>query len=380
LKQITLFERVSLQRRQSKPCEVTTKKTPDFVEYWSEIHKDTNWNDVSYDLRHGKKSDKQLFFKMVGTGEPKDYCGDFVTEGCDNFLNHPNDMVYAQSRRLTCKRAECSTCWDSWLIRESSRVTERIEKFRMLSQRNGFRSCKPIHVIVSPSKWLWNVTWTELKKSFRRMVKRAGIVGGVCMFHAFRLNSDGKTWFYSPHFHMIGYGWVINTNKISKEGWVIKNKGIRKNSSEVYSTVAYLLSHTAIAKGIHSVTWFGDLSYRSKYALELKRDIEESDTDKCPYCSQYLVLFEIRGVDRPPDQEWFGLLERYQAQPVETIEEMLERKFWLKNRIEREHDLSIPYWNEECKKACQKADEYIKKLTNATTDTTLDEELCSMPS
>jgi len=371
LKQVTLFEKGILQRRQSKPCEVTKKKTPDYVEYWSEIHEDTNWNEVSYDLKHGKKSNKQIFFKMVGTGESKEYCGDFVTEGCGNFVDHPNDMVYTQNRRLTCKSAECPVCWDSWLIRESSRVTERIEKFRMLSERKGFRSTKPIHVIVSPPKWSWNVTWTELKKSFRRMVKRAGIVGGVSMFHAFRLSSDGKTWFYSPHFHMIGYGWVINTKKISSnDGWVIKNKGIRKNSSEVYSTVAYLLSHTAIAKGIHSVTWFGDLSYRSKYALELKRETEESDADKCPYCSQYLVLFDVVGGDRPPpDQEWFGLFERYHARPVETNEEMLERKFWLKNQIEKERGLSIQYWNEDCERAWEKADQLMKKLANATTDT-----------
>ena len=231
----------------------------------------------------------------------------------------------------------------------------------MLSERKGFRFCKPIHVIVSPPKWLWNVTWAELKKSFRKMVKRAGIVGGVSMFHAFRLKDN--TWFYSPHFHMIGYGWVINTKKISSEdGWVIKNKGIRKSSTEVYSTVAYLLSHTAIAKGVHSVTWFGDLSYRSKYASELKREIEESNADKCPYCSQYLVLFEMRGLDRPPpDQEWFGLLEISQAYSMETIEEMLERKFWLKNRLEEEY-----------------------RLANASDttkiNTTLDEELCSVPS
>ena len=193
MKQITLLEDGILQRRQSKTCEVTKKKTLDYVEYWNEIHQDTNWNEASYDLKYGKKSNKQLFFKMVGTGEPKEYCGDFITEGCANFLNHPHDMVYAQNRRLTCKRAECSVCWDSWLIRESSRVTERIEKFRMLSEKNGFRSSKPIHVIVSPPKWLWNVTWTELKKTFRRMVKRAGVVGGVSMFHAFRLSGDGKT-------------------------------------------------------------------------------------------------------------------------------------------------------------------------------------------
>ena len=69
MKQITLFQSGILQRRKSKPIEV--KKRPDFVEYWSEIHQDTNWNDVRYDLRHGKKSETQLDFKMVGTGEAK---------------------------------------------------------------------------------------------------------------------------------------------------------------------------------------------------------------------------------------------------------------------------------------------------------------------
>ncbi len=56
------------------------------------------------------------------------------------------------------------------------------------------------------------------------MAIRAGIKGAVKMFHAFRRSSDGKTWFYSPHFHMIGYGWVVNAKKIeSKECLVIKN-------------------------------------------------------------------------------------------------------------------------------------------------------------
>jgi len=365
LKQVTLFEKGILQRPQSKLSGVTLKKLPDFVKYWKKIHEDTNWNEVSYDLKHGKKLDKQLFFKMVGTGELKEYCGDFITEGCDNFLNHPNEMAYGQNRRLTCKRAECPVCWDSWLIRESSRSTERIEKFRILSERNGFRSCKPIHVIVSPPKWLWNISWTELKKTCRKMAIRAGIKGAVKMFHAFRRSSDGKTWFYSPHFHMIGYGWVVNAKKIeSKEGWVIKNKGIRKSSTEVYSTVAYLLSHTAIAKGVHSVTWFGDLSYRSKYALELKREIEESEADRCPYCSQYLVLFEMVGLDRPPpDQEWFGLFDRCNARQVETYEEMLERKFWLKKKLERESSLHVQYMNKESIRARDYVDDLIRKLS-----------------
>jgi len=382
LKQITLFEKGILQGQKSKKCEVTTKKKYDYVEHWRQIHEDTNWNEVSYDLKHGKNPNKQLLFKLIGTGEPKEYCGEFVKEGCINFKEHPNHLMYAQNKRLTCKSANCSICWDSWLVREASRVTERIEKFRMLSQKKGFRSTKPIHVIVSPPKWLWNVSWTEMKKTFRRMVKRAGIVGGVSMFHAFRLKNDGKTWFYSPHFHMIGYGWVTDTKKISSnDGWIIKNKGIRKDSTGVYSTVAYQLSHTAIAKGVHSVTWFGELSYRSKYALELKREIQESDADKCPYCSQYLVLIEMKGTDRPPpDQEWFGLFDSSKVSPVETIDEMLNRKFWLRKKFEDEYNDSEMYWNEECRKTVDKTNDYIRKLscnTTTTDTTTTTKELCS---
>jgi len=60
---------------------------------------------------------------------------------------------------------------------------------------------------------------------------------------------------------------------------------------------------------------------------------------------------------------------------------MLERKFWLKNRIEKERGLSIQYWNEDCKRAWEKADQLMKKLANATTDTaTTTEESCSATS
>ncbi len=41
---------------------------------------------------------------------------------------------------------------------------------------------------------------------------------------------------------------------------------------------------------------------------------------------------------------------------------MLERKFWLKNRLEREHEDSIQYWNKECKKAWEKAEQLRHKL------------------
>jgi len=40
----------------------------------------------------------------------------------------------------------------------------------------------------------------------------------------------------------------------------------------------------------------------------------------------------------------------------------IERKFWLKNKLEREHEDSIQYWNEECKKAWEKAEQLRHEL------------------
>ena len=154
MSQTTIEESGILQRQKSKPFGLQIKKTPEFVKHWNEVHEKTNWDSVQYDLLHNKKLKEKLLFKMIGTGEARDYCGDFFTEGCGNYLNHPSDMNYAQNKRLSCKRAECPICWDTWLIKESSRVTERIEKFRLFAQRRGWRSSKPIHVIVTPPKSL----------------------------------------------------------------------------------------------------------------------------------------------------------------------------------------------------------------------------------
>jgi len=89
--------------------------------------------------------------------------------------------------------------------------------------------------------------------------------------------------------------------------------------------------------------------------------IAEIDFNRAKVVGIFPSKVSLRGYRAITDQEWFGLLERSQAYSVETIEEMLERKFWLKNRLEEEY-----------------------RLANASdttkTDTTLDGELFSAPS
>jgi len=133
------------------------------------------------------------------------------------------------------------------------------------------------------------------------MLKKVGCYGGTMIFHAYRdkLIDDQKIWYYSPHFHVVGYGWIAGADKTYQEhGWVIKNIGIRKS---VFQTLFYQLSHCALQKGKHCLTWFGDLSYHNSI---LKVE-DEPILSLCPECHKELVELEFTGVGEPPPNEIF---------------------------------------------------------------------------
>ena len=133
-----------------------------------------------------------------------------------------------------------------------------------------------------------------------------------------------------PHFHVIGFGWLLDNNKnTNKDGWVIKNKGVRDS---LHSTIYYQLSHAGVADHIHSITWFGDLGYRSKYA-ELIKVPNEEPNDYCEFCSEVMVNTRFVPTDRPPpDKEFVGLVDPFDWCPTESIEEVEQRVNDRKNK------------------------------------------------
>lgn len=121
-----------------------------------------------------------------------------------------------------------------------------------------------------------------------KLSKTVGLYGGLSIFHPFRC--DTAEWYWSPHFHTIGYGWIHGTKEVYEDqGWVIKNIGVRK---DVVRVVSYALSHAGIREGNHAVTWFGELSY-----AKLKVELEPDDENKCPFCLSPLVLLQWVGIN-----------------------------------------------------------------------------------
>jgi len=154
----------------------------------------------------------------------------------------------------------------------------------------------PIHVIFSPSKrWGLKQIFTlagyrTMCNVARDMMRLAGVVAGVIQFHAYRTTDEGKAlyaqaledgdeyaedgiWtflrhyrlltsdniYLSPHFHVVGYGYMLHASKFKAEQlrlhprrskkwglWFYKNKGPLYTEIDIKKCLNYLLSHAAI--------------------------------------------------------------------------------------------------------------------------------------
>jgi len=135
-----------------------------------------------------------------------------------------------------------------------------------------------------------------------RLSKIVGLYGGLSIFHPYRC--DSAEWYWSPHFHTIGYEWIQGTKEVYEDqGWIVKNIGVRK---DVVKVVAYALSHAGIREGQHTVTWFGELGY-----AKLKVELEPDDENRCPFCLSPLILLQWIATDRGPPipEDYEGLMD-----------------------------------------------------------------------
>ena len=321
------------------------KRLTDSQKSLLEIHDKTNWVSVelSQDYKTPKGIMKEILWKLPSTQEKKDTCGEFKTVGCFNLPGHPNNQAFIQHTKLSCFRSSCEECWlEKWLARESRRATLRIEKYESVMKQIGkTRFIKPIHVIVSPS---WDdkfMRFDLLKTKCRKLLDQAGIKGGLLIYHPFSLDKRKMKWVKRPHFHVVCFGWVHDTKKISdNEGWVIKNKGVRDS---LHSTIYYQLSHAGVADQTHSITWFGELGYRSKYAELIKVEDEEPN-DNCEFCGEILVNACFVATDRPPPpNEFVGLVDPCDWSPTESIEVAEQRSIDRKKKERCRKILSDPF-------------------------------------
>lgn len=261
-------------------------------------------------------------FSLVGHGFAYLDCGETRFRGCLNVDKHHASLedssregkVFVEVYYRSCNRRECPKCFEKWVSLESLRASYRLlgfcrgerlakkvfsipdKKKRVQRIERAFRGAryKPIHVIFSVPVELYGLSYVKLRSKMYKIAKKSGVFGGCVVFHHLREDEFTKKWSFSPHFHVVGFGWVRNVFYLyKKSGWIIKNMGTRKT---VLGTLNYELSHASIHEKRHVVTWFGKLAYN-----KLKIDPMPEVSPVCPLCHCELrELLFIGGLDRPP--------------------------------------------------------------------------------
>lgn len=238
--------------------------------------------------------DGYLGYKLVGHGEAYDDCGDILplkTVGCLETGKHKgstldrgkNPEIVIKIAERDCMRAECPKHYHSWANKQADSMNHRIGEYSRL--RDG---SMPIHLTISVPKKDWYLKYDVLKRKAQLYALESGFRGGAVIFHPYRQEKLSKRWYYSPHFHLLGFGWIEGTENIeARTGWIVKNLGARKS---VRATAFYQLSHCGIVEGKHVVTWFGDLSYNR---FNCPNGIP--DKAKCPICGGDLLPVKYIG-------------------------------------------------------------------------------------
>ncbi|MBT5171720.1 MAG: hypothetical protein HOL90_05535 [Candidatus Nitrosopelagicus sp.] len=251
------------------------------------------------DCKHNWKGVEFNEFVLPGQGEYKSYCKKWISWGCDNTKQHPNNEQYVQHEIKSCKVADCPKCFESWINRQANRTTRRLTTFAE-DRQYEFR-----HIILSPPTEAKDQDYPSLKKWLDFALKKANIKTAAVVFHPFRFQDNKKSMPYlSPHFHLLVYGKVTNTTEFyNKTKWLIKNKGDLGSEIDVFNCVRYLLSHAGVRKRTHVVRYLGDISYRK---LKIEKD---PISHNCPFCELPLRVFKIKFDQkaRPPPIDYVGL-------------------------------------------------------------------------
>lgn len=252
-----------------------------------------------------------LDWVLPGHGEKYGDCGDWRYRGCLNVGEHVQtslvdaDVVgkaYVEWYHRSCYRAECPVCFENWAAKEAGKIDYKLNYY---IEHGFWKKGKVCHFTVSPDEsTVLRLPFEKLRAKMYEIAKKRGILGGSAIWHPFRENDDG-TWRFSPHFHILGFGWLRNVAELYEEdGWLVKKIDDGNEERNVFKTAMYQLSHCGIS--VHgkfrSISWFGICSTSGKNRLVVPP--LEKEKHLCPICETELIQLRFFGnPDLLPDKE-----------------------------------------------------------------------------
>ena len=204
--------------------------------------------------------DKKTIERFIEWGLPGRDAALSVRMGCGFKTMDPDRMVYTacpdhpehyiKAARIHCWRLSCPNCMNDVAMKRGAQIEKKVLAYADLQRRAGQRVPQLKHWILSPpQEWAVEVMrdadrYPELVKWVQLVMIGAGFLGGVMVFHPWRLQDE--EWVLGPHFHIVGYGFVDNRRIANRYNCVVKQVHPGEKIRSVRQTIAYLMTHAGI--------------------------------------------------------------------------------------------------------------------------------------
>lgn len=272
-------------------------------------------------------------FALVGHGEiTNGACGNWAKRnfGClnveehgvsfdrhGNMVNH-SGKIYVRPVRMSCNKPSCPICVNRWRIRAAKRMEGRLLE---ASKTYGLVE----HIVVSPPRREYGCNVDDWRGRAEDIARSRGVIGASVIYHEYRWSELRCSYYYSPHFHMLGFvgrgyrcrecekfdfrsmrvcgdchGFEGLTRRLNvNDGWIVKvcdkrEKLFGSDKPNVYGTAKYELGHASYkvdAKRANVVCWWGVVAYRKMKYVPVKEPC------LCGDCGRELVEVQYVGDD-----------------------------------------------------------------------------------
>ncbi len=174
--------------------------------------------------------------------------------------DNPKDFLKAVSNH--CGRLKCAKCMNLTALQTGVKIEDRICTPADIRGRFSGDYARPKHWVVSPpQEWIKMIcqnsrSFSALVDDLISLLPAYGFDCGVIVFHPWRLNEKGDLWEFSPHFHVVGFGF-FNNEQLRKDleslpefsggqHWVFNQIHSGEEIRSVRHTLSYILTHAGI--------------------------------------------------------------------------------------------------------------------------------------
>jgi len=239
--------------------------------------------------------------QLPGHGEPGTFCGQSMVFQCKEC----GQPFWTENQ---CQERQCPSCYEAWTKEQGRAAADRVWfGSRIVAENQNYRRYRVVHCAISWAERSEDHDIVVVRDRARSIAKEHGIRGGLLILHPWRQDEDLQ---FVPdgyiHVHIIG---VADGEIKPGDGkdYIFKHipnpktgdyRGFRR-VRDVAAGVRYLLTHAAIVKSRHALTWFGVLSYNAmpNQRIVAKFPDVQPDVEKfgpqCPHCGSRRTMYAV---------------------------------------------------------------------------------------